>query len=108
MSAWDDRTDDPAYDVHQDDVGQEIAEHEGGAAPIVIDGRGHSLPIMAASSVHAGHPWAFSYRPLTTDDPIELLRRHVMDFGSCDARETCDCSDGQAWRWLIDHGIIDV
>lgn len=82
----------------QDDVGQEIAERER---------RAQVGQIMVTSSVHAGHPWAFSYRPpLVTDDPIELLRRHVMDFGSCDDRERCDCSDGQAWRWLVEHGII--
>lgn len=87
----------------QDAIGQEIREREGGWA-LTPPGQ-----IIVTSSVHAGHPWAFSYRPpLVTDDPIELLRRHVMDFGSCDARETCDCSDGQAWRWLREHGIIDV
>lgn len=38
-------------------------------------------------------------------DPVELLRRHVMDFGSCNRRSACDCSDAQAWRFLRRLGI---
>lgn len=43
---------------------------------------------------------------LDAGQPVELLRQHVMDWGQCDHRDTCDCSDARSWRWLRTHGIV--
>lgn len=74
-------------DDRDHDIGQEIAEREARAA------------FMAKHAVFAQRPL------LSTDDPVELLRRLVMDSHTCHARETCDCSEAQSWRWLRDRGV---
>lgn len=75
MSARDDLADDDAYEAREAAIGEVLGDREASLA-----------------------------RPVC-DDPTELLRRHVWDWGQCGARATCDCSDAMAWRWLQSLGI---
>lgn len=150
MSAWDDRTDDDAYEAREEALGERLADAEFNRGQIAVwtenslserrfkacveawpecesglyDPRCCRFPKSCSphgriEAVLAGNltdadleppPARAQRRPLPraeprpVDDPVELLRRHVMDWGTCNHRETCICSDAQAWRWLRAHG----
>lgn len=38
-------------------------------------------------------------------DPVELLRRHVVDWGDCDDVDNCSCSHAQAVHFLDELGL---
>lgn len=75
----------------------------------VLVGLATSLVRMQQQRTLEAGPWILNTDATLTPVPadvIEMLRRHVVDWGGCDHPTTCDCSDAQARRALAP--FVDV